>query len=135
MKLAKYNQATLRRVHPTLLDCVVLVYITYLLVRSVKISHLCFVHLVQNAKIVKSSIRSARSMVLLSLVQVIQLFTGAAEELNQGNPEEIQLYYYNLIYPCNSYAIVAWGSNCKTNTEKIQTKQLHMVKIRLVRYR
>jgi len=37
--------------------------------------------------------------------------------------------YYNLIYPYISYAIVAWGSTSKTNLQKIQTKQNHVIRL------
>ena len=36
-----------------------------------------------------------------------------------------QLYYY-LIYPYISYAIVAWGSSCKSHLQKLQTKHNHL---------
>ena len=37
--------------------------------------------------------------------------------------------YYNLIYPYISYAIVAWSSTSKTNLQKIQTKQNHVIRL------
>ena len=40
--------------------------------------------------------------------------------------------YYNLIYPYISYAIVAWGSNSKTNLHQIQTRQNHVIRLMLI---
>lgn len=37
--------------------------------------------------------------------------------------------YYNLIYPYILYAIVAWGSTSKTNLQKVQTKQNHVIRL------
>ena len=42
---------------------------------------------------------------------------------------QLKQIYYNLIYPYISYAIVAWGSTCKTNLQKIQTKQNRVIRL------
>ena len=42
---------------------------------------------------------------------------------------QLKQIYYNLIYPYISYAIVAWGSTCKTNLPKIQTKQNRVIRL------
>ena len=36
---------------------------------------------------------------------------------------------YSLIYPCISYAILAWGSVYKTHIDRIQTKQNHSARL------
>ena len=41
-------------------------------------------------------------------------------------PQMRQLYY-SIIYPYNSYAILAWGSAYKSHIKKIQTKQNHAI--------
>ena len=42
---------------------------------------------------------------------------------------QLKQIYYNLIYPYISYAIVAWGSTCKTNLQKVQTKQNRVIRV------
>ena len=36
--------------------------------------------------------------------------------------------YYSIIYPYNSYAILAWGSAYKSHIKTIQTKQNHVIR-------
>ena len=36
---------------------------------------------------------------------------------------QLKQLYYNLIYPCLSYAIIAWGSAYKTHLKRLQSKQ------------
>ena len=56
--------------------------------------------------------------------------TGVISKLRHYLPlKHLTQIYYNLIYPYISYAIVAWGSTSKTNLQKIQTKQNHVVRL------
>ena len=41
--------------------------------------------------------------------------------------KHLKQIYYNFIYPYISFAIVAGGSTSKTNLQKIQTKQNHVI--------
>ena len=41
--------------------------------------------------------------------------------------KHLRQIYKGLIYPYNSYAIVAWGSTSKTNLHKIQTRQVNIL--------
>lgn len=43
--------------------------------------------------------------------------------------KQLRQIYYNLIYPYISYAIEAWGSTYKTNIQKVQCKQNHIIRI------
>ena len=42
--------------------------------------------------------------------------------------QQLKQIYYNLIYPCISYSILASGSVYKTHIKKIQIKQNHTVR-------
>ena len=43
--------------------------------------------------------------------------------------KQLTQIYYNLIYPYISYAIMAWGSTYKTNIQKVQVKQNHVIRM------
>ena len=43
--------------------------------------------------------------------------------------KQLKQLYYSLIYPYISYAILAWGSACKTRIKKIQTKQNSVIRV------
>ena len=43
--------------------------------------------------------------------------------------KQLRQIYFNLIYPYISYGIIAWGSTNKTNIQKVQRKQNHILRI------
>ena len=59
-----------------------------------------------------------------------ELLTGVISILRHYfSLKQIRQLCYNLIYSYISYATVAWGSTCKRNIQKVQTKQNHVIRL------
>ena len=43
--------------------------------------------------------------------------------------KQLKQVYYNILYPYKSYAIMAWVSTYKSNLEKVQVKQNHIIRM------